>query len=147
MRDIRYQAAVVRNNHLLVVEVTLRNGECFWLLPGGGREADDTSAEACVAREVREETGLEVVVEGLLSALPAHAEQKTYQWMHTWLCTVREGEAVAGAADGTARVSDVAWLDLDDESGWADAIRGDRLLHPQLLRIREMLRLRGWPTS
>jgi 8-oxo-dGTP diphosphatase len=37
----------------------------LWTLPGGGVELDETVEEGAV-REVREETGYDVVVEGLL---------------------------------------------------------------------------------
>jgi hypothetical protein len=37
MRDIRYQAAVVRDGSILVVQVSLADGRRLWMLPGGGR--------------------------------------------------------------------------------------------------------------
>ncbi|HVD01229.1 MAG TPA: NUDIX domain-containing protein [Candidatus Dormibacteraeota bacterium] len=45
----------------------LLNERNQWELPGGGLEAGE-SPEACLSREVREETGLEISVEGLLDA-------------------------------------------------------------------------------
>jgi 8-oxo-dGTP pyrophosphatase MutT (NUDIX family) len=61
-RDVRYQAAIVREDHVLLLKVVdLDGGAMFWVLPGGGREADETE-EACVQREVREEIELAVAV-------------------------------------------------------------------------------------
>ena len=139
-RDIRYQAAVVRDGGILIVQVALADGRRLWLLPGGGREPEDRSAESCVEREVREETGLEVVVDRLLIAAPAHPDDETYQHVHTYLCRPSSGEAASGAADGTATVSAVRWLAIDAEWSWGDEIRGDRFLYPQLARIRETIR-------
>ncbi|MFN2567718.1 MAG: GNAT family N-acetyltransferase [Gemmatimonadaceae bacterium] len=140
VRDIRYQAAVVREQHLLVVQVRLTDGTTFWLLPGGGREASDESAEACVSREVHEETGLHVTAERLLSDVAAHPDDTTYERWRTYLCRVRAGEARPGAADGAARLAAVAWLPLSDEASWPPAIRSDRFLYPQLVRIATALR-------
>jgi 8-oxo-dGTP pyrophosphatase MutT (NUDIX family) len=140
MRDIRYQAAVVRDADILVVQVSLADGRRFWLLPGGGREPEDRSAAACVRREVHEETGLEVVVDRLLIAAPAPPDDETYLQMHTYLCRPSSGEPAAGSPDGMATVTAVRWLAIDDESSWGDEIRNDRFLYPQLARIREVMR-------
>lgn len=139
IRDIRYQAAVIHNAHALVVRVALRDGQCFWLLPGGGREAHDESDEACVEREVREETTLAVAVERLLSDVPAHPEDAHYRRWRTYLCRVRGGEARAGTVDGIAMIDAVRWLPLHDEGSWPPEIRGDRFLYPQLASIATML--------
>jgi len=57
---VRYQGALVRQGTLLLIEYQERTGRTFWLFPGGGRESE--TAEECVAREMREETGLRVAV-------------------------------------------------------------------------------------
>ncbi len=139
VRDIRYQAAVKRDRHLLLVRVELSDSHAFWLLPGGGREGGDETPEACVEREVREVVGLEVSVERLLSDVAAHPEDTSYRRWRTYLCRVRAGEARAGATDGAARVAAVLWLPLTEEASWPAEIRGDRFLYPQLLRIAAAL--------
>jgi 8-oxo-dGTP pyrophosphatase MutT (NUDIX family) len=61
-RTIRYQGAVLRDDHILLIQHRhYSTGHSYWLLPGGGREGEET-AEACVQREVREETHLHVQV-------------------------------------------------------------------------------------
>jgi hypothetical protein len=38
-RDVRYQAAIVREDHVLLLKVVdIGSGAMFWVLPGGGRE-------------------------------------------------------------------------------------------------------------
>ncbi|NCC33621.1 MAG: NUDIX hydrolase, partial [Chloroflexia bacterium] len=84
-RDIRYQAAIVRDHHILLVKVYDRtNGRQFWILPGGGREPDE-DAETCLRREVREETGLDIEPGRLLLVTPDIPEGG-YAWLHTYLC-------------------------------------------------------------
>ena len=65
-RTIRCQGAVLRHDHILLVEHrNHRTGHVYWWLPGGARENGETT-EGCAIREIREETGLEVRIEWLL---------------------------------------------------------------------------------
>lgn len=139
IRDIRYQAAVIHNAHVLAVRVALQDGQYFWLLPGGGREPHDESGEACVEREVREETTLAVTVERLLSDVPAHPEDARYRRWRTYLCRVGDGEPRAATVDGIATIDAVRWLSLHDEGSWPPEVRGDRFLYPQLASIAATL--------
>ena len=69
----RYQAAIVRDHHVLHLKVhDIFSGKVFWLIPGGGRHAGE-SEEACVVREVLEETNVAVEVLRLLVDEPAGA--------------------------------------------------------------------------
>lgn len=61
---IRAVAVAVRDDEVLVV-LRERGGRSYAVLPGGGIEAGETPQVACV-RELREETGLDGVVEALL---------------------------------------------------------------------------------
>ena len=57
-------AAVIIDDEGRILLVKHTYGRLNWELPGGGAEADE-SAEETAVREVREETGLHVVVERL----------------------------------------------------------------------------------
>src|SRR5262245_4705614 len=94
-RDVRYQAAILHEDHVLLLKVVdVESGATFWVLPGGGREKGE-SEEACVQREVREETELEVAVVRPLFELP-DGPGGIYDRLRTYLCHVVGGEARPG---------------------------------------------------
>ena len=137
-RDVRYQAAVVEDGHVLLLRCVPQNGESFWVLPGGGREAGE-SETGCVAREVREEAGVEVAVGPLLYEVPADPPDGTYTRWRTYLCRVTQGRAAPGGGEGWAELTAVRWLRLDATAEWEPELCADPFLHPQLLRIRHAL--------
>ena len=54
-RDIRCQGAIVPNNHILLIRhLEHATARVYWVIPGGGRGANETEG-ACVQREMREE--------------------------------------------------------------------------------------------
>jgi ADP-ribose pyrophosphatase YjhB (NUDIX family) len=139
-RTIRYQAAVIRAEQILLIEHRNHaSGHSYWLLPGGGREGDET-AEACVEREIREETQLHVQVGQHLLDDP-DMPGGTYQRLHTYLCHVVGGEAQPGyepedeAAEEYA-ISAVRWLDLRQPTTWEMDIQSDPITYPLLRRLR-----------
>jgi ADP-ribose pyrophosphatase YjhB (NUDIX family) len=135
LRHTRYQAAVVQNGAILLVRCQFADGTAFWMLPGGGREEGE-SEEACVTREVAEETLLEVRVERLLSDVPAEPPDGSYVRWRTYLCSVISGEAGPGGGEGSsATLTAVTWLPLSEEHRWPDDIRNDSFLYPQLVAI------------
>ena len=79
-RDIRYQAAILRDDHVLLLHIVEPDGTTFWVAPGGGREAEETAEHVC--REILEETSLTVEVEQFLFAEP-EVPRETYDFRHT----------------------------------------------------------------
>ena len=141
-RDVRYQAAVVRDGQLLLLRCARPDGRRVWLLPGGGREVGDADAAACVAREVREETHLDVRVGRLLYEVPAHPDDSLYRRWRTYHCTVVGGVAAPGVepeAEARHAIEAVRWLDLAGEDAWDAELLADAFLAPQLRRIRRLL--------
>lgn len=56
-RIIRYQGAIIKDHHVLLLRHREhKTGRSYWLFPGGSIEENETE-EQCVAREMFEETG------------------------------------------------------------------------------------------
>ena len=142
-RTIRYQGAIVRDDHVLLLRAHDRaSGETFWLMPGGGREESE-SEEECVRREMLEETHLEVEVMRLIFAEAAPAGD-TYEQVRTYLCRVVRGVASPGLEPGSddgehQTIRAVGWFDLRDPSRWDALVLADRITYPQLERLRVAL--------
>jgi ADP-ribose pyrophosphatase YjhB (NUDIX family) len=142
-RTIRYQGAIVRNDHILLIKHReYASGEDYWIIPGGGREDSETEEE-CVEREVKEETHLNVTVERLLLDEPGHPDE-AYPRLKTYLCIPMAGEARPGyepeseAAEHYA-ITEVGWFDLRDETTWGAKVIADPFTYPLLQRIRTVL--------
>ncbi len=141
-RDVRYQGAIVRDHHLLLIRHRDHaTGRSYWVMPGGGREGSETE-EACVAREMSEETGLAVTVERLL--LEGPDEAGVYQRRRTYLCTAETGDAQPGyepeiEAAEVYGIAEVRWFDLRDPAGWDPLAVADPITYPQLQRLRALL--------
>ena len=55
-RTTRYQGAIIREHHILLLKQTEHaSGRSYWLLPGGRIEPEETE-ERCVQREVLTKT-------------------------------------------------------------------------------------------
>ncbi len=90
----------------------LRSDNGLWSIPGGGMEPGETVAE-CVAREVREETGIQVEatrVVGIYSdprRLSAYDDGEVRQEFSICLACTQVGGAIDGGDDES---DDVAWF-------------------------------------
>ena len=142
-RLIRYQGAIIQDDQILLImhrEHSTRRA--YWVIPGGGRELGETE-EACVQREMREETSLEIMVERLLLDEPG-VPNGVYKRLKTYLCKIVKGEAKPGyepdieAAQNYAIV-EVRWFDLRDPSSWDIRMRDDPFTFPLVQRIRAIL--------
>ncbi|HET6503795.1 MAG TPA: NUDIX domain-containing protein [Amycolatopsis sp.] len=99
-------------------------GRGRWSLPGGRVESGETDHEA-VVRELREETGLDV----LPGALAGKVERGRYE-IYDYLCRLRGGRLTAG--------------DDADDARWVDAAAFARLDRTERLTEGLAETLRGW---
>jgi 8-oxo-dGTP pyrophosphatase MutT (NUDIX family) len=143
-RTVRCQGAIVQDHQLLLIQHREHaSGRGYWVLPGGGQEANE-SEEDCVVREMREETGLEVQVERLLLDEPA-IPVIVYQRRKTYLCRVLGGQATPGfepeveVAEAYGIVA-VQWFDLRDPATWEPQVLKDATTVRQLRKIQAALR-------
>lgn len=143
LRHTRYQGAIIRDHHiLLLLHREHHGGRSYWVIPGGGREAGE-SEEGCVQREMWEETGLEVRVERLILESEGYPGG-VYQALKTFLCTSIGGKAAPGyepeeEASSIYSIEAVQWLDIRQPGTWSQEIQADPFTYPQLLGIRAAL--------
>ena len=143
MRHTRYQGAIIKDDHILLIRHTeYASGRSYWVIPGGGREPNETEIE-CVQREMAEETNLEVEVIRFLfeTTLPNDRFNKTRK---TFLCSAVTGQPSPGIepeedAAALYAITDVAWFDLRTDERWDPAIFENQIAFPILQEIRRAL--------
>ncbi len=142
-RVCRYQAAIVReDDHILLIQHREHvGGRTYWVVPGGGIE-DGEAEEACVCREAKEETNLDVEVVRLLIDEPA-VDARVYERWKTYLCHVVSGEPSPGHEPepeiaANYDIHAVAWYNLRNPGAWGE-VNEDRFTGPMLHRIRSAL--------
>ena len=141
---LRYQAVVLQDDHMLLLKVWDHafTGRSFWVIPGGGRNPNE-SEEACVRREVLEETNLEVVVERLLLDEP-DKPGGMYDRHKTYVCRIIGGEAQPGSepevdTPDLQTIQAVGWFDLRDPDSWDPLAQNDPITLANLTQIRAAL--------
>ena len=140
-RHTRYQGFIVQDHKILLIKISqVAAGRSYWVIPGGGLDADETEEE-CVMREMKEETNLEVTIERLVFDEPAPAGG-VYKWRKSYICTPVSGEASPGwepEVDVDYSITEVKWFDLRKENEWENKLKEDPFTYPQLIKLRDYL--------
>jgi ADP-ribose pyrophosphatase YjhB (NUDIX family) len=130
---VRYQAAIIQNDHLLLLKVWDHacGGKTFWVLPGGGRLSDETEGD-CVRRE---ETHLQVEIDRLI--LDEQELTGLYGRAKTYACRITGGDLRPGSEPEVdtadrATIADVGWFDLCDPTTWDALVLNDPITYPLL---------------
>ena len=146
---VRYQAAILRDHHVLLLKVWdhTYSGKRFWLIPGGGRLPGETE-EDCVKREAREETHLEIEIDQLLLEEPDLPEGM-YERLKTYACRIVSGEPRPGLepevdTEDRSTITEVGWFDLRDPQAWDPLARNDPITSARLQQLRAVL---GYATA
>jgi ADP-ribose pyrophosphatase YjhB (NUDIX family) len=135
------RGAVFRDDRLLLVRETA--DEHRWTLPGGWADVNESPSEA-VAREVREEAGVEVRAYKLAAvwdqARHAHDVVRPFHvWRLFFLCEIISGEPKCGP-----ETSEVAFFSEDELPA---ELSTRRVLLPQIKRMFDHMRRPELPTE
>jgi adenosine deaminase len=119
----RCRGAIVRGREVLLIQHQHSDtGHSYWWFPGGGCELGE-SDEACVVREVLEETGLQVRVGRLLSL----SGDRRWVIHAVYLCTPLSCEVRLGTEDGQRTLIGYRWVPIDDERTWEPEFYEDHI--------------------
>lgn len=111
------EAVVERDGHLLLVKPSRGFNEGHWTLPGGFVSYGESPAE-CVAREVREEVGVECRI-GECLGVETFMGRATF---YTWHMFFYRAEVASDDFDPPAdEIQDVRWFAMEDAM---EALRG-----------------------
>lgn len=100
--------AVFKNRRILLVKRGRAPFAGLWSLPGGKLEGDETPRDAA-RRELKEETGIEAEVDGVVDTVRVAAGEGT-----TYRLTVFYGRATAGRLKAGSDSEAAVWVPLDD---------------------------------
>ena len=137
-RIVRCQAVIFKGNRILVLrQYNYERKEEYWMLPGGGLEKGETEKE-CIIREMKEETNLDVEVNGILFDEPGNGKD-VYQRYITFLCVPIPGsvESIGRETVSYRKILELVWISLSDEEQWNDFILTEKF-YPSMKRIKAL---------
>ena len=109
MKKNRSTAIIIRNGKLLLIH-RQKPGRDYYVLPGGGVDLEESFEETCI-REVREETGLDVLALSLVSRYITPEKEENY-----YFTKVTPAEPVLGGAEAERQSPEDSFTFL-----WVDA--------------------------
>lgn len=109
---VRVAGILIEDDKILLTEQDVTKNR-HWSLPGGGLEYGET-IEQCIIREMKEETGLDVVIEGLLYVCD-HFQDGAHI-VHVTVSLTRKGGILGtgnGAEFARGKIKSVRMVPLD----------------------------------
>jgi len=103
--------AVLKDRCVLLVRRARPPYAGLWSLPGGKTEANETARDA-VRRELKEETGLEAEIEGVVDTVKIVPDEARVSV--TYLLTVFYGRPIGGNLRAGGDAAAAEWVHLDD---------------------------------
>jgi ADP-ribose pyrophosphatase YjhB (NUDIX family) len=104
---------VFKDNKVLLVKRERDPFAGIWSLPGGKTENDESPREAA-RRELREETGIEADIEGVVDTVRIAAEDAWSGEAVTYRLTVFYGRPTGGSLKAGSDAERAEWVHLDD---------------------------------
>ncbi|MBE7680757.1 NUDIX hydrolase [Paenibacillus sp. P13VS] len=110
MRRVDVAYALILDDTSPKILMVKNKGNASWSLPGGAVEKEETLDQAAI-REAKEETGLDVKVQGIIAINECIFEKKQE---HAIFFTFR-AEVIGGSLELVRphEISEVAWMDVD----------------------------------
>jgi len=105
--------AVFKDNRVLLVKRGRAPFAGLWSLPGGKTEEDEAPREAA-CRELKEETGIEADIKGVVDTVRVAAEDDGSGKGVTYRLTVFYGRPTGGSLKAGGDTEAVEWVHLDD---------------------------------
>ncbi len=102
------------DGRMLLIQRAHEPARGCWSLPGGRVEAGESDVEA-TAREVREETGLDVVVGRFVGTVERDAPDGSVYEVRDYLCALADPRGATRAVAGDD-AADVGWFTADEVS-------------------------------
>ncbi|MDR3582727.1 MAG: NUDIX domain-containing protein [Candidatus Pacebacteria bacterium] len=91
----RVRAIIIDSGKIALIK-RVRNGELYYVIPGGGIEAGENYHEALV-REIKEELGIEIAIGDLFEKLSLHYDESDSEKTHYfYLCKETGGTFGSG---------------------------------------------------
>lgn len=118
-------AVVWRDDRLLLVRRARPPRRGQWSIPGGGQQLGETVFEAAT-REVREETGVEAAVTGLIDVVDSVVRDDAGRVHYHYTLVDVAAEWRAGEARPLDEIDRVEWADPDDLTAfelWSETLR------------------------
>jgi ADP-ribose pyrophosphatase YjhB (NUDIX family) len=104
---------VFKDNQVLLVKREHDPFAGMWSLPGGKTEGDESPREAA-RRELREETGIEAEIEGVVDTVRIAAEGTRSGEAVAFRLTVFYGRPTGGSLKAGSDAERAEWVHLDD---------------------------------